>query len=1160
MKKRYWDIRFCFLFCLLVCSVHSNAQSNLRSGTRTIESFTCKLDTLSIIPETFVIEGITKESYRLNCLTSELTLLDSNLLGTSIQYSYRVFSLDLSQKISHKSTDLILPRFVADPTAQSLYTLSSVSDEPLFDSSLQGTGSIARGVSIGNNQNFVLDAHLNLQLAGKLSPDVEILANITDENLPVQPEGNTRVLKDFNKIFIQLKYKDLLKVTAGDIELASPYDSYFMKVNRQFLGINLDATYKINEHNKAENVVGGGVSKGKYTRNTLVPQLGVQGPYRLYGAQNETAIVIIAGSERVYLDGAPLVRGQSNDYVIDYNTGEITFTTKHLIAPENRIVVEFEYSDRYYSRFNVFTYNEFEHEKNANLKLNVNFFHEQDLKNHSLQPELSNDQMLFLSQIGDNHAAALYSTAVATSDYASGEVLYHRCDTIVNGQTFHNVYVYAGNSHTDIYRVNFTYVGAHKGNYILSKSAVNGKVYEWVAPVNGILQGDYEPIIQLNMPQMTDMLTLGMSYALHDKLLVKTEWSMSYLDQNLFSKQNDSDNLGMAYQLHLLYNTKVHPKIEDNLWKYRLQLDYEYLHKNFNTLESHRNVEFARDYNLNNDYGNGTGEQLLKLTTGFAHPTNGTTLYTINWLTHFAQLNAIRNELNSTHHFGAWSWNSQSSYLISKDTLQTSQFIRTQNDIHRDFSKIVLGVKEELEYNVFRNPISDSLRANSYAFNEAAIYLHNGDSTKVKYSFLVKNRIDNNLYNNILSTNKIANEAQAAVEITHWKHHRLKGIATYRNDIVRDTLRNFSPEHNFIGSLDYASNFLKGAIALNVYYEAGSGLEQKKNYTYLRVAAGQGTHIWNDYNGNGIEEIDEFEVAAFQNEADYVKVWLTTNDYISTYNCGLTQSLVLRPANLWQNKKGFLHFLSMWSNHTTLRTYQKNTLQNSIRAFNPFQFNLADSVLVNQTMNFKNNLAFALPNQYFSAEYLYLKNQLKNLLYYGFESSDLEMHQVSLRSVPAQVCVLQMIYSRSMKSNYSQYFDSRSYQILSHQLQQIITLRFKNNITTALSFEMIYRKNQLGIDKSNQYNLTYDFDYRMKERGNVSLKLQYSNILYNNDMTNSISYEMLAGLTPGHNFIWNIAYQTRLFEYLQLNLQYEGRVTNDKRLIHTGFLQLKAFF
>jgi hypothetical protein len=85
-------------------------------------------------------------------------------------------------------------------------------------------------------------------------------------------------------------------------------------------------------------------------------------------------------------------------------------------------------------------------------------------------------------------------------------------------------------------------------------------------------------------------------------------------------------------------------------------------------------------------------------------------------------------------------------------------------------------------------------------------------------------------------------------------------------------------------------------------------------------------------------------------------------------------------------------------------------------------------------------------------------------------------------------------------------------------------------------------------------------NFRMKQRGAINVELQYTHINYNQLENNTISYEMLEGLTAGNNFIWNATYQTKLFEYLQLNLQYEGRLTNDNRLIHTGFLQLKALF
>ena len=56
------------------------------------------------------------------------------------------------------------------------------------------------------------------------------------------------------------------------------------------------------------------------------------------------------------------------------------------------------------------------------------------------------------------------------------------------------------NPNDELYIVRFSLVEIIFGNYILANNQAVGKIYEYVAPIAGIPQGNYEPIIRLIAP------------------------------------------------------------------------------------------------------------------------------------------------------------------------------------------------------------------------------------------------------------------------------------------------------------------------------------------------------------------------------------------------------------------------------------------------------------------------------------------------------------------------------------------------------------------------------------------------------------------------------------------------------------------------------------
>ncbi len=126
-------------------------------------------------------------------------------------------------------------------------------------------------------------------------------------------------------------------------------------------------------------------------------------------------------------------RGLQSDYTIDYNLGEVTFTPKNLINAFSRIIVEFQYSDRFYARTIASGNYSFENEK---LRTYIGIYTENDLKNQPIQQSLDlfdSTQMLtakeILANAGDNFQSTGLNGASRLEGFSSSTPNYILADS-----------------------------------------------------------------------------------------------------------------------------------------------------------------------------------------------------------------------------------------------------------------------------------------------------------------------------------------------------------------------------------------------------------------------------------------------------------------------------------------------------------------------------------------------------------------------------------------------------------------------------------------------------------------------------------------------------------------------------------------------------------
>jgi hypothetical protein len=381
-----------------------------------------------------------------------------------------------------------------DDQAEELERLEEAAASP---SQLDVTGSKTFTVRAGNaagTDNF--DQSLRLSIRGNVG-EVKVTGEISDQDLPLAEGGGTEEIEAVDKISVRVEGRHLA-ATFGDYD-AEVSGRRFAEYRRRLTGIAGEAFYPTWEANAY-----GARARGRFATNEFYGVDGVQGPYRLT-ARDDDAILLLPGTETVWLNGLRLQEGENNDYLVDYDLATITFTVRRPISAQDRLVVDFQYTTEEYQRDFFGATGEARLAGDA-VNVGALYLHEEDDRGRDFFG--LGDYRKWLEEIGDDEERA---RVVARDE--NGEVIYE-------------------------------YVGEGQGEYVRQWDPTAGKyVYLYVGPGNG----DYSPkTILLPLPKRHSLFDVTAAAAPSRLFAVEAEGATSDFDANTFSVAGDDDDTGLA--------------------------------------------------------------------------------------------------------------------------------------------------------------------------------------------------------------------------------------------------------------------------------------------------------------------------------------------------------------------------------------------------------------------------------------------------------------------------------------------------------------------------------------------------------------------------------------------------------------------------------------
>ncbi|RKY62317.1 MAG: hypothetical protein DRP96_00515 [Candidatus Neomarinimicrobiota bacterium] len=1032
---------------------------------------------------------------------------------------------------SYEYIDLKLPRQqILNPPPRPYVPSSSESQEKKLsgatgsqpvrevDYDFLKSGTLYRGISLRSNSGMSLQSGLNLELEGNISDDIAIVGSLSDQNIPIQPEGNTQTIEEIDKVFIRVRMPHEA-ITFGDYEFTG-HSGALSNYERKLQGVLIESN---RNHNQIR--VSGAVTKGQYTSNYFQGEESNQGPYQLTGKEGETAIIVLAGTEKVWINGELMKRGENNDYVIDYGTGEISFTPHRLITSDSRISVDFQYSNLVYQK-NIWIANNSTALAGGKLKLSAGLISETDDKDHPIELTLQKEDRLHLKSIGDRSDEAFQSTIVEDS---AGVYSFKTVDSIL-------VYVGTGGTHS----ASFYNVG-EKGSYRKVYTAT-GCYFEYVDKTDPSIslsakeEAVYLPVKPLKLPTSQQLYHFAGEWQASRYVSIRSELAGSDFDRNSFSPLNDGDNRGLAFNV----NTEIGIPLSS---KSRLSanLKYRQIGDRFEPIDRMQEVEYRRRWDLPSDstQGERVFESDLKIDLSkIAKLSLDLGSYDRN------SINANRYKIGGTLHYRR----------VDNAEIYQEQIHRDFSGLSSDWLRQKMSIRLKGKYlkpfgELYREVRNDNSEASgNFRFIEQRFGFDIFGSERLTGRFESYHRDDDEKDSDVWIRAGSSQNYVVSGQINNWKTFSSRFSYTYR---IKEYYQDDATPNQEVQLMDVILK--QQPRKLPYSWESNMKIEEErtvmKEYQYFYVGEGEGQYIYDS------------------TYADYVSH--PNGDYILR----IVPSEIREPVTSIRNglRVQFngrrLRNKIPWEIPTRITTLTDIRLQQQIRSEdNPLGIMTMDDANIDDRWAyfnriFQQDMLYYFKNRRSNLRLRYLDNiTVSQLDVRGAEHSAKRAGSLRYRGSFVGKLNLESEFVSEYTFRESAFNNLRNRDIRSYRLDNTFSYAWDIVHLYECELKSSYDKNR-GVNgiKSFLIGIRNNYERKVQNKGRWKTFIEFDRVAVT-PKGSPIPWEMSSGKKEGTTFGWGVSAEYRIGKNLSMRLNYEGWNEPERDVYHLGGGEIRALF